>query len=236
MPPASARLSPVRPLWGEDGFTLIELLVSMVLLVSLLGVTLPLVTTAARRQSHDTEAGLAVRSAQTAVRWIDHDLRQARKVYAPNTTTSTGLASCAAGTAGSCVTVSVWQRTGAAPVQNFGTDQPYHDVKFDCSTSRCLRYDTGGPAAGVSILGSSSPPILITNGGAAASCATPTPPPVFVYRSLDSQTGAESCATDPTAAETVSVSLQVPARGALTKGLGHSFIARDDVELRTLNR
>jgi type II secretory pathway pseudopilin PulG len=238
MPLAYLRSSPVHPPPGEGGFTLIEVLVSILLLVALLGVTLPLVTTAARRQTQDTEAGLAVQYAQSGVRWIDHDLRQARRVYAPAATTSTGLASCAAGTAGSCVTVSVWQRTGQALVTQAGmaSPQPYHDVRFDCSTSRCRRYATGGPVAGVSIVGSANLGILVPNGSVAASCASPTPPPVFVYRHLDPQTGLESCVTDPTGAQSVSVSLQVAARGELTKGLGHSFIARDDVELRTLNR
>jgi Tfp pilus assembly protein PilV len=217
-----------RRLACERGFTLIEALVASLVMVILLIAIAKVGDAGQATATRDGELALAVSESQPGLDRMVRELRQAVAVNA--TASATGR--CAA--RANCVDFNVMGRTptDASGKPIAGASRSLYRIRYECAATggatvaSCRRYLS--PDVTVPATAQGSPVVeRVLNWNPASST------PIFRYRT---KTGAELAATDPlTAAKTVDVAIQVPAKGTRKTGLAYNIVLQDGAHLKNLD-
>jgi len=206
-----------RRLACERGFTLIELLVVSLVMVVILIAIANVGDAGQVVAARDGELALAVSESQPG---LDRMVRELRQAVAINPT-GTGTGQC--GSRANCVDFNM---IGRLPARS-----PYR-VRYACLpasgsvTTSCVRY----VSSNVTVAATAQDARLVERVlNADPASATP----VFRYRKKD---GSELAATDPlTAARTIDVSIQVPAKGGRKTGFAHNIVLQDGAHLKNID-
>jgi type II secretory pathway pseudopilin PulG len=202
----------------DAGFTVIELLVATLLALLVLGTTATLFVTGQVDAGSAIARADAVAIANTGLREMDQDMRQAYQVEYP-TSTSYATAGCTAPSSAGiqlCNQLDVLARAGS------GTD---YEVRYDCAVASttitgdqsCWRYQCSASASTGS--GSSC---LATSGGVAKMLIDDvvngtSASQVFALCYASSATTGSACAPGATRPSSGTVTIKVPAAGTLSK-------------------
>ena len=159
--PARKRLRASRRLTDERGLTLIEMIVAMAVALVLLVPTVLLITTAQNHASGDVARSNTIAFAQTGLRQMDQELRQAYQIEYP-TSTNNSLPSCPEGTTGAAAGVQTCNVLDVlARLTNTGLTTATSgdfEVRYDCSVpsttiagdQACWRYLCSASASSAS--------------------------------------------------------------------------------------
>ena len=218
-----------RRLACERGFTLVEMLVvSMILVIILIAVSNvgDVGRTVAVR---DTGLALAVSESQPGLDRMVRELRQAVAINPLAATPTSGRCS----TSNNCVDFNVMGRTpmdaSGRPIA--GSVRPVYRIRYDCpapgsgSTTGCTRYFSSNVSVPATAASPGSPVVARV-----MNWPTGSTTPIFRYRTTS---GVET--TNLTAARTIDVSMQVPAKGTRKTGFSHNIVLHDGADLKNID-